>query len=264
MSARLRRWLRHGLAVLAITYVAVGIGFRLMETQLLYHPSPRPPEECNFPPGVELAMIGPERGLLTRTGARRLLVFYHGNGESACNWRFLGPNHLAPLGYDTLVMEYPGYAGDPRKPGSDTILNAARIAHGWAAARYDEVAVMGYSIGSGPASYHAGLGGVSKLLLFAPFDSMYRLLVGKGFWYPRRLLANDYDNIAALRELPPGTVIVHGARDRLIPPSHAVALHDAIRSRGGDVSMIVRPDLGHGGLFSGADFDALLAQELGG
>lgn len=239
-------------------YVLVGLGFRQLEHRILFHPTERVLSGCDLNQNVTLIEFRGERALLTRTGADRLVVFYHGNGGDICNWRYLGPNHLAPLGYDTLVVEYPGYGGDPRQPGKQTLLVAARAAHDWASARYKHVSVMGYSMGSAPAAHHAGLGGVEALLLFAPFDTMYGLLRPKGYWYPRALLSNDFDNVAALSGGAPPTVIVHGARDRLIPPERGQALADAIGAR-----FILREDRGHAGLMGDDRFDALLREVFG-
>lgn len=249
-------------AVCAVLYIAVGIGFLLVETRLLYHPDPTPIDDCSFPEGVEVIRIDGERALLTYTGSDALVVFYHGNGSRACNWRFLGVNHLSKLGYDVLVPEFPGYAGDPRTPSSDSILATAEIMRDWAAERYSRVIVFGNSIGTGPASYHAGTGDSEQLILFAPFNSMYALLREKGFWYPRALLHNDYDNGAALIASTTPTIIVHGEDDTLIPVHHGRGLGDHLRAQGTPVTFIPRAGTGHNGLFAQPWFDDFLAGHM--
>ncbi len=250
------------LLALVVLYCLVGLGFRLMETRLLYHPDPTPMSACPLPEGVEIARVGAERGLLTATGSDTLVVFYHGNGSRACNWRFLGPNHVAPLGADTLVMEYPGYAGDDRAPSKDALLAAARAARDWGRARYGRVIAFGNSIGTAPAAHHAAEGGADRLILFAPFDSMLSLLRGKGFVYPRALLRDDYDLTEDLARGAPSTVIVHGADDTLIPPRHSAALTAALDGQGVPVTRILRPGIEHNGLFDDAFFDPFLAEHL--
>lgn len=255
-------WVGWGLLALVVVYVLVGAGFRLMETRLLYHPSDTPMGECPLPDGVAMVDVDGERGFLTATGADTLVVFYHGNGSRACNWRFLGPNHLARFGVDTLVMEYPGYAGDARAPSRAALLATARVARDWARARYGRVIAFGNSIGTGPAAHHAAGGGADRLILFAPFESMLSLLRGKGFAYPGWLLRNAYDPVADLSAGAPPTVIVHGEADTLIPPRHSAALAAALEARGVAVTRILRPGRGHGGLFDDAFFDPFLAEHL--
>ena len=253
-----------GLAALAVAlYVVVGVGWwAYAETRLLYHPTDDPIAECPLPEGAEFVALGAERGLFTPAGGKTLVVFYHGNGSRACNWRFLGVNHLKPLGIDTLVVEYPGYAGDPRSPSKGGLYGAAEAAHRWSQGRYDRVVAFGNSIGTGPASHHAGLGGVDTMVLFAPFDSMLALLRGKGFVYPRFVLSNDYDVVEAVGDARPDVVIVHGGRDTLIPPEHSAALATALTAKGMAVTRILRPDNGHGGLFDTEFFDPFLVEHV--
>lgn len=249
------------MAGLLAVYVAVGLGFRAVETRLLYRPAERLFGDCTLPDGVEPVAMGAERGLLTATGSDAVVVFYHGNASSACNWRFLGPNHIAPRGYDTLVVEYPGYAGDPRTPSKAGLHAAADAARRWAQERYADVTVFGNSIGTAPAAHHAGQG-ADRLVLFAPFDTMVSLLRGKGFWYPGWMLKNRYDLSDALGPNPPPTTLLYGALDTLIPPRHSIALADALRAKGGDVTVIERVDIGHNGFFANPEFDAFLARSL--
>lgn len=246
------------LITLAVLYLVAGVGFRFVEHRFLFHPTAEPLANCALPQGVEYFRFGDEQALLTRTGSNKLMVFYHGNGSDACNWRFIGPNHLAPFGYDTLVVEFPGYAGDGRVISKASLLATAEATHLWAQEHYDEVSVLGYSMGSAAASHHAGQGGVTRLILFAAFDSMYALLRGKGYWYPRFLLRNDFDNRAALAGGPPETIVVHGAVDTLIPPARGRKLAEALGAR-----FILRDGFGHDGLFDSPAFDEFLADVLG-
>ena len=250
-----------------VLYVLAGIGFRVLERRLLYHPVATPLSECPLPEGVEHARIGAERGLYTPAGpsgapSDTLVVFYHGNGSRACNWRYLGPNHLRPLGIDTLVMEYPGYAGDPRPVSKAGLLGVAEAARDWGRARYPRVVAFGNSIGTAPAAHHAAGGGADRLVLFAPFDSMLALLRTKGFAYPRWLLRDDYDLLADLAAGAPPTVIVHGLDDTLVPAERSRVLAAALKARGVPVTRIVRPGLGHGGLFDDGFLNPFLAEHV--
>ncbi len=262
-SRILLTWAGWLLLALIVLYILVGIGFRLVETRLLYHPTDTPMAECPLPQGVELVNLGGERAFFTPTGSDTLVVFYHGNGSRACNWRYLGVNHLGPLGMDTLVVEYPGYADDPRTPSKDGLLGVAEAARDWGRARYDRVIAFGNSIGTAPAAHHAVNGGADKLILFAPFDSMYALLWGKGFIYPRWALANDYDLVGDLAAGAPPTVIVHGTEDTLILEAHSRKLAEALKAQGVPVTRILRPGLGHNGLFDDGFFNPFLAEHVG-
>ena len=125
--------------------------------------------------GASLIAFEAERGIFTPGGGRGVVVFFHGNGGSACGWRYLGPNHVAAHGFDTLVVEYPGYAGDRRETGADSIEAMIASAARWSA-RYDRIAVMGFSLGTGMASELARRVRPESVTLFAPFDSLSALV----------------------------------------------------------------------------------------
>jgi len=205
------------------------------------HFNDRPLAACNLPDGVTLWQQGGERGIMADFDQPRLLVFFHGNAESACSWRYLGLNHLAPLGYDVLVLEYPGYRGDPRPPSRAGIERAVQVAGVWAETQpYKGVVAMGYSLGSGAASLYARDFPVDQVILFAPFDSIYNAAWARGLWFPRFLLHQDFDNMTALKQVTARIDILHGASDRVISPKRSANLERVLSGAGRTVRRVVR------------------------
>lgn len=233
------------------------------QSRLIYFPDDRPLASCSLPGGVTLWQQGGERGLLADFDQPRLLVFFHGNAESACSWRFLGLNHLAPLGYDVLVLEYPGYRGDPRPPSRAGIEQAVQVAGDWAASQnYQGVVAMGYSLGTGVASLYARDFPVDQVILFAPFDSIYNMAWASGFWFPRFLLREDFDNMTALQGVMAPIDILHGASDGVIPPEHSANLERVLSGAGRTVGRLLSPGATHHGLFKSPEFDNYMRDTL--
>lgn len=234
-------------------------GLFAFQTKLIYFPDDRQLSDCDIPTGTQLINIEAERALFTAQNHAHLVVFFHGNAGSACNWRYLGINHLAPLGYDTLVVEYPGFAGDPRGPSKKTIEDAIPAFHSWVDAQsYDTVTLMGYSLGSGVGSLYAEAYGADQIILFAPFDTIYSVITEMGYSIPRAILTEDYDNIAALSHIDAPIYIRHGAADDVIPPIHSEKLQSALVAAGRSVTRELIPNQGHAGLFESPAFDQLL------
>lgn len=226
---------------------------------MIYFPDSRPLEQCPLPDNVSLWHAGAEQGLLAGAGNPNLLVFFHGNADSACDWRYLGVNHLHRLGYDVLVVEYPGYRGDPRPPSKDNIEDTVIATGNWVAGQgYAETVVMGYSLGTGAASLYAGQFDVQQVILFAPFDSVYNVAWAQGFWFPRLLLREDFDNMAALASVDARIDIRHGLADAVIPASHSENLMRALVETGHEVHRQTLPATGHHRLFEVPAFDAYL------
>ncbi len=238
-------------------------GLYALQTRLIYFPDSRPLTDCHLPAETKLIQTGLERALFTDADSQNLIVFFHGNAGSACNWRYIGANHLAPLGYDTLVVEYPGYAGDPRAASKAEIEQALPVFNAWIADQgYDTVTVFGYSLGSAIGALYVQDYGADQVLLYAPFDSLYAVAVALGYDVPRQILTEDYDNIAALSGSTAPIYIAHGDADVVIAAAHSETLAEALRTEGLDVTRDLLPGKGHEGLFDSPEFDQTMARIL--
>ena len=257
------KFLRRLIFLGVFTYGLAAAAAYFGQGKMLYYPDARPLADCNLPAGVEIWNEGAEQGLLTAAGHDNLLLFFHGNAGSACNWRFLGVNHLSPRGYDVLVLEYPGYGGDARTPSKKAIEVGLETLAAWVSAQeYTRVSVMGHSLGTGMASIYARDNGAAQVVLFAPFDSIYNMALAQGLKFPRALLHEDFDNIAALANVNAPITIIHGEEDQVIPAKHSENLLDELRAAGRDVRREVRAGVGHNGLFESPAFDVFLRHTL--
>jgi pimeloyl-ACP methyl ester carboxylesterase len=246
-----------------VTYGLAAAAAYFGQGKMLYYPDARALSDCNLPAGVEIWNEGGEHGLLATADHDNLLLFFHGNAGSACNWRFLGVNHLAALGYDVLVLEYPGYGGDRRTTSKQEIEVGLKVLADWVAVQeYAQVSVMGYSLGTGAASIYARDNGAVQVVLFAPFDSIYNVALAQGLKFPRALLREDFDNIAALADVTAPITIIHGEDDDVIPAMHSENLRRELKAAGRDVRREVRAGVGHNGLFERPAFDDFLRYTL--
>ncbi len=127
---------------------------------------------------------------------------------------------------------------------------------------YVHKVAMGYSLGTGAAAVFARDYGADKVVLFAPYDSIYNLAWSMGMVFPRVLLKTDFDNGAALSGGDTPVYIVHGSRDRVIPVRFSKALAGRLEASGGVVSRQVLARVGHNGLFDSPRFDAMMQDIL--
>lgn len=257
---RLFRWILF--AAVLLYGGAAALAYKVQNSVVFQAPT-RALESCGLPVGVEPWAYQGEQGLLAGQDGRKLLLFFHGNAEGACNWRFLGVNHLNSLGYDVLVLEYPGYGGDTRAPSMQGIETVVAAAAGWAEAQgYVHKVAMGYSLGTGAAAIFARDFGADKVVLYAPYDSIYNVAWSMGMVFPRALLKTDFDNVAALTNVDVPIYIVHGSRDRVIPARFSEALAGQLEALGRVVSRQVLAGAGHNGLFASPRFDAMMQEIL--
>ncbi len=255
------RWLQQITLAAALLYGGAAALVYAAQDSLVFRPPARALASCDLPSGAAQWRFQGEQGVLAGAGGSKLLLFFHGNGGDACNWRYLGVNHLNKIGYDVLVLEYPGYGGDGRAPSKAGIEGMITAAAAWADAQgYGQRVAMGYSLGTGVAALFARDFGADKVVLFAPYDSIYNVAWARGMLFPHALLKADFDNVAALSGLDVPIYILHGRLDRVIPEAFSAAL--ALALDGQPVSRQVLDGVGHGGLFESPRFDAIMQDIL--
>src|SRR3989338_9126984 len=154
------------LRVVVISYVFIAGWLYVKQDAMLYFPDGRPFAYCpELGAGVEVSMDG-TRGYFFQNGtSSKLAILYHGNAGSACD-RAYYRTAIEQAGHSWLFVEYTGYAGDGKKPTGSGMLEDVRRTLAWIKTQeFSSTAVVGESIGSGPASFHAYRGTVERLIL---------------------------------------------------------------------------------------------------
>jgi fermentation-respiration switch protein FrsA (DUF1100 family) len=184
--------------------------------------------------GVWLEHAGGRSEAWLLPGARRsgeagpLVVYAHGNGELIDHWvgEFETPRRS---GLSVLLVEYPGYGRSSGRPSQASVESAMTAAYDWAVRQpgIDPRRVVGFgrSLGGGAACALARERPVAALVLESTFTSVSDLARGLGF--PAFLVRNPFDNLSVVSRFAKPVLLLHGARDTSIAPTHAEALHRA-------------------------------------
>lgn len=189
----------------------------------------------SLPDRVEAVSLGASYGevrvYLLRADATEpapALLYFHGNAELAAhNIPLLEP--LTALGLHVLLVEYPGYAGADGAPTRASLVEAALVAHAWAAARADvdpaRIVAMGRSVGSGPTLELAQERPIAAVVLLSAFATLdpFANRMGAPGW----LIRDRFDNLAAARGYGGPLLLFHGRADTIIPFAHSQALSRA-------------------------------------
>ncbi|MCC5876048.1 MAG: hypothetical protein JJU11_07495, partial [Candidatus Sumerlaeia bacterium] len=162
-----------------------------------------------------------------------LWVCFHGNASAALHWvDFLGGYPDEQAGF--LLLDYPGYIENEGRPSPRSIRESANSALAKVAEHLDtdvetiqgDLAVLGFSIGTGGAFDFAARQPVHTVVACSPFSSLLDMARRTTFWPFYHLLLYRYDNVARLEELysrdsPPRVAIIHGSNDEIIPVEHS-------------------------------------------
>ncbi|MFW6230579.1 MAG: alpha/beta hydrolase [Nanoarchaeota archaeon] len=226
-------------AIAGAIYLAFGLLLFINQQEMLYHPDERSFYECNAFEGFE--KINPEdtRAYYRQGESEHIIIHYHGNAGSACDRSYMIPI-LDVSDASLLFVEYSGYAGDDQKPSEELILDDARHIHRFVQeSGYKDITVYGESLGSGPASFHASLGGIDDLILVTPFTSLTDAAQELYPLYPASVLVHErYDNIGWLGDYQGRILIIHGEEDQVISPALSQKLYASIPSDDKEYALI--------------------------
>lgn len=122
------------------------------------------------------------------------------------------------------MVDYPGYGLSEGKPSEKTMFQTALAAYDYAVnldtIDKNNVVIMGYSIGTGPATYLASQRDVKGLILLAPYDcalSLYNNTLDI-FHGPVRLLARyKFDSKTYAQNVLISPLIIASQNDEVIP-----------------------------------------------
>lgn len=223
--------------------------------QSLFYPRPdvtRPPAgardlRVEVDPGISL-----HARLHDAPDARAVVLLFHGNGEVVADYDAAARDY-ARLGAALAVVDYRGYGASGGVP---TLRACIADAHAVLAAVRANVGdlplvVMGRSLGSACAAELCQLTpAVAAGFVFeSGIADVYGVLRRRGIELGARLPDEDlavFDPLRKFARCEAPTLVLHGARDTLIPASEARLTFESLKTA--DRTLVLVPDRGHNDL----------------
>jgi hypothetical protein len=176
--------------------------------------------EAWFLPARSFASAGP------------LLLYAHGNGELIDHWAEAFEPARA-RGVSALLVEYPGYGRSGGSPSERSIRATMTAAFDHAVQRGfapERIVGWGRSLGGGAVCALAHERPLAALVLESTFVSVVSMAERMGLpaVLARLLVRDRFDNLGVLQRFAGPVLLLHGARDEVIPPAEAQALHEGV------------------------------------
>lgn len=168
---------------------------------------------------VRIAAVvrGPQKGNVA-------IIYCHGNAEDITSSSDLF-DMFALDGYTVAAVDYPGYGLSDEKPDEEGCYRNVHRLYDWLVETCgfspENIAVIGFSIGTGPAVELAASKKVGALILEAAYLSAPRIMTGR-----RVLLIDPFPNIGRIDKINCPLLAIHGTADSIIPFSHGKRLFD--------------------------------------
>lgn len=157
----------------------------------------------------------------TEQPSKGIIVYYHGNAGAIHEWGARAPLYL-DNGYDILFFDYRNYGkSDGAYCSTEELLNDSEKIYNFVQQRYEEerIIILGYSLGSGLATYVASKNKPKMLILNAPYYSWKTLITEEiAPPIPEFLIKYDIPTYKFIKTVTCPINVYYGTRDFLIHP----------------------------------------------
>ncbi|MBC3539995.1 alpha/beta hydrolase [Rufibacter sediminis] len=251
-----------------LLYVAVCVLLYFLQEKLIFFPEKLSPDfRFRFQgPFQEISLKMPDRvqlnALLFTTDRPKGVIFYlHGNAGSLASWGEVAQVYTA-LHYDVFMLDYRGYGKSEGKiSGQRQFYQDMQTAYDHLKTRYaeEDIVVLGYSIGTGPAAHVASVNKPGLLILQAPYYSLPDLMRHYFPFVPSVLLKYKFQTFQYLPQCAMPVVLFHGEQDEIIYYGSSLKLRERMKPSD---TLITLAGQGHNGMSSNPAYLAALQQIL--
>jgi pimeloyl-ACP methyl ester carboxylesterase len=182
------------------------------------------------------------------------LIFYlHGNAGSLASWGEVAKTYT-DLNYDVFMLDYRGYG---KSEGSITspsqLFNDVQIAYDELKNDYpeNEVIILGYSLGTGPASKLASANNPKLLILQAPYYSLTDMMKHNYYIIPTFILKYKFETHNYLKDCKMPLIIFHGTNDGVIYYGSSLKLQQQFKPQD---KLITLNGEGHNGISENPEY----------
>jgi pimeloyl-ACP methyl ester carboxylesterase len=170
----------------------------------------------NTPDGEKISTV---LSTVNQKEGAKVLFYLHGNSGNLKDQNEAAKFYNA-LGFDFFCLDYRSFGkSSGQQTNEETFFEDVRMAYSFIKKRYkeDSIVVIGYSLGTAPAAMISSENSPSKLVLIAPYYSLFDMTLIRYPWIPPFLLKYPFETDKHLKSVNAPTLLVHGKEDETIP-----------------------------------------------
>jgi len=229
-------------------YLVLCVGLYFTQNKILFYPHDL---SKNYVPSYgEEVWIQVEKDVklhavhMKQANAKGAILYLHGNKGNVqrCARQ---TRQFQDLGYDILVPDYRSYGKSEGELKNEAQMYAdAQKMYDYLKKDYQEILILGYSLGSGVASYLAAYNPNKGLILVAPYVSLVDMKNRYLPIVPNFLLKYPFRTDLHLKKVTSPISIIHGKIDEVIPFESSLELKELFPK----VNLVSLDRVGHRGV----------------
>jgi esterase/lipase len=170
----------------------------------------------NTPDGEKIsAVLSP----VNKEEGSKVIFYLHGNSGNLKDQNEAAQFYNS-LGFDFFCMDYRSFGKSTGQQENETaFFDDIKMAYVFLKKKYkeDSIVVVGYSLGTAPAAMISSENSPSKLVLIAPYYSLFDMTLIRYPWIPPFLLKYPFETDKHLQKVQSATLLIHGKKDETIP-----------------------------------------------
>jgi pimeloyl-ACP methyl ester carboxylesterase len=240
--------------IIAALYILICALLYVFQENLIFYPQKltknyrfgfhQPFEELNITTNDKTQL----NGLLFKADSSKGLIFYlHGNAGAIDSWGEVASTYTA-LNYDVFLLDYRGYGkSEGVISGQEQLFEDIQTVYDSLKNRYPEnkIVVLGYSIGTGPATKLASVNNPKLLILQAPYFSLSDMMQHAYPIIPTFILKYKFETNNYLKSCKMPVVVFHGNQDEVIYYGSSLKLKSLFKKQD---TLITLEGQGHNGI----------------
>ena len=201
-----------------------------------------------------------QNGLLFKTKNPKGLIFYlHGNKGSIDSWGNNAKTYT-DLGYDIFFLDYRGFGKSEGKiENQEQVFKDISIVYDKVITNYKNKnnSIIGYSIGTGLATYLASIKNPNTLILQAPYYNFLEYSTLRAPYFPDFLKKFQFETDKYITKVKSQIYIFHGNQDQLISIENSVRLQKLLKIND---ALFILENQNHIGINENLDFQEKLQE----
>lgn len=203
-----------------------------------------------------------QNGILFQTENPKGLIFYlHGNKGSIDSW---GNNAkmYTDLGYDIFFLDYRGFGkSEGQIENQEQVFKDISIVYNKVIGNYKDKnnSIIGYSIGTGLATYLASIKNPNKLILQAPYYNFLEYSSSRAPYFPDFLKKFHFETNIYMTKVKSQIYIFHGNQDQLISIKNSERLQKLFKPKD---KLFILENQNHIGINENIEFQSKLKEIL--